>query len=287
MQADPTERSTATTDTPGLPLVPLTAGIVVVVALAAWYFTGSPQTEAPVTEPAPPVAALTAPEEAPEPELAPAPDIPEAPPTPAPEPEAAAEPAPTLENSDAVVRRDLSAAISTPLLGAALLQDNLLERGVAIIDGLSRGVVRYKLLPLAPLEGQFLVKQVNGQIRMDPAGYSRFDSYAAAIAALDIETLVASFHRYRSLLEEAYGILGYEPQDMDNALIRGLDRIIATPVLQQPPALVKVEAVYKYADPELEQLTELQKQLLRAGPGNTARIQASAQALRSALLRED
>jgi hypothetical protein len=287
MQADPSERSTATPDTSDLPLVPLTAGVVLVVALAAWYFTGSPKTEAPVSEPAPPVAAVTAPEDTPEPELAPAPDIPEVPPTPAPEPKAAAEPALTLENSDAVVRQDLSAAMAAPLLDAALLQDNLLERGVAIVDGLSRGVVRYKLLPLAPLAGPFPVKQVNGEFRMDPAGYSRYDSYAAAIEAMDIEKLVASFHRYRSLLEEAYGILGYDPQDMDNALIRGLDRIIATPVLQQPPALVKVEAIYKYADPKLEQLSDLQKQLLRAGPGNTARIQSSAQALRSALLRQD
>jgi len=41
---------------------------------------------------------------------------------------------------------------------------------------------------------------------------------------------------------------------------------------------------YKFADKKLEELMPLQKQLLRAGPENTRRIQQQAKALREALL---
>jgi hypothetical protein len=48
--------------------------------------------------------------------------------------------------------------------------------------------------------------------------------------------------------------------------------------------LKKKESVYIYADTQVEQLTEMQKLLLRMGPDNLALIQAQAKDLREALL---
>jgi len=48
--------------------------------------------------------------------------------------------------------------------------------------------------------------------------------------------------------------------------------------------LKKKESVYIYANTEIEQLTEMQKLLLRMGPDNIALIQAQAKDLRDALL---
>jgi hypothetical protein len=120
---------------------------------------------------------------------------------------------------------------------------------------------------------------------MDPAGYRRYDAYATAIAELDTELLADTFHRFRPLLEGAYGALGYSPGDMDNALIRALDRVLATPEISDPIPVKKVEAVYKYVDPSLEKLPAVQKQLLRMGPDNVAKIKNQAAALRRALLQ--
>ena len=79
--------------------------------------------------------------------------------------------------------------------------------------------------------------------------------------------------------------MGHAPEGLDNALIRSLDQVLATPQVDGPIAVNRVEAIYKYRDPALEGLAPLQKQLLRMGPGNTAAIKKQAAALREGLLK--
>ena len=282
MQTDPEDRYIeATSKSSGLPLGLMIGAVVIIAGIAIWYFNRS-EPLAPPPEPAP----VVVPAAPPEPELPPAPDIPEPAPVtvepnePTPEPE----PPPSLETSDAELRALLAPAGNSELVEAALVNDNLIERGAAVVDSLSRGVMLHKLLPVPAPKGSFAVVETEGVITIDPESYGRYDDYAQAIEDLDTETLVDNFHRFRPLLEQTYAGLGYKPEDFDNALIRALDRIIDTPVIDAPIPVVKHEAVYRFADPELEQRPDLQKQLLRMGPDNIQRIQQQAQALRAALL---
>ena len=252
------------------------------VLIVGVYFLTSPQT--PTTEvpraKAPPVQMSS-----PELELPPAPDIPQ-------KPELAtvavieepAHPPATLETSDQELRKSLSIHSSSVLLGTALAHENLIERSVSVVDGLSRGALPFKALPITPPSEKFSVHTVDGEDYMNTESYHRYDSYARAIGELDTQTLTSNFNRFRPLLEQAYAGLGYPAQDFDNALIRTLDRVLATPQLREPIALKKKESVYIYADTRVEQLTEMQKLLLRMGPDNIALIQAQAKDLREALL---
>ena len=222
------------------------------------------------------------------PPLPPAEDIP---PRPEPVVEAMAEapvepppPLPPLAESDDIVRAQMSAAGVGGELAPLEQQQNLVQQGAALIDGLSRGVVLRKLLPLDPPKGAFTAVEEGDQMYMNPAGYNRYDGYVETIASLDTSTMVDSFHSLRPLYEEAYGQLGLNPDDFDNALIRALDRVLATPEIEEPIALTRKSVMYKYADPQLEQLTPMQKQLLRMGPDNIRRIKEQARALREGLL---
>jgi hypothetical protein len=47
----------------------------------------------------------------------------------------------------------------------------------------------------------------------------------------------------------------------------------AVPVLTEPVELVRPKVFYEYADPKLERLAPLQKQVLRMGPDNVRRLQ--------------
>ena len=250
-------------------------------------FSGGEPQPPPAEEAAPESAAAAAPVRALPAEMPPAPDIParvepvarealpEAPPT---------EPAATLEESDRELRASLAAAGDSSLLSGALQNDDLVQRSAGAIDGLSRGLLPYKALPIAPPKAKFSTVTADGQTYTDPASYARYDSYARAIASLDVDLLVSTFHRYRPLMEQAYASLGYSAQDMDNALIRSLDYILATPELAEPAALQRKEAVFQYADPDLEQLSPLQKQVLRMGPDNATKIKQQAAVLRARLL---
>ncbi|RLQ21994.1 DUF3014 domain-containing protein [Seongchinamella sediminis] len=292
MQVDSEDRYAPEQDSPGLPKLPIALAVLALVIGIAWYFSGSsPEPEPPAAELITPVPAESPPPLAPPP--APAPDIP-APTTigtdtsdpndtviePEPEPEL------TLEDSDPVVRETLAPALDNSVFAQALRQDDLLERGTAFIDAAGKGSLLNKVFTLPPPEGKFEVREEAGRVVMDPATYARYDDYAEAIGALDPETLAAAFHRFRPLLEQAYGNLGYPQEDMDNSLIRALDQVIAAPVLDEPPALKQHVTTYTYADESLEELPPIAKQLLRMGPDNQRIIQDQARALRAALLAE-
>lgn len=283
LMIDPEDRLMETPQQSGLnPMLILGAIALVGIIIVVYLFSGS-EPEPPVPEAAP---VVVAPE--PEPEApAPAPDIPE----PEAEPEPAAEvveepsePPLTLDNSDAPVREELTQASSSELFTDTLANADLLQRSTGVIDGLSRGLVLNKVLPVAAPKGGFTTVSVGDQAFIDPGSYARYDGHAQTIAELDTDKLVATFHNFRPLLEESYASLGYKPDDFDNALIRALDRVIATPELDGDIAVKKKEAIYVFVDPELEQLSPLQKQLLRMGPDNLAMVKAQARALRSALL---
>ena len=265
----------------------MVAIVAIAVIIAVWLFSrGEPEPELAATEP----VQTAAPEPEPVPELPPAPDIPEPAPVPEPAPEAPEEPAPpppvSLETSDEELRERLAGAGDSEILDSALSNENLVERGAGLVDSYSRGIVLQKLLPLPKPDGEFAVVEANGLVTIDPSSYQRYDRYAEAFEELDTAALVASFHRFRPLLEQAYQGLGHPAEDFDNAVSRVLDEILATPQIDTPLQVKKHVKAYKYVDPALEQRSGLQKQLLRMGPENTARIQAQARALRAALLQD-
>ena len=190
----------------------------------------------------------------------------------------------TLEASDEAVREQLAVIATQPQLEKLLLSDNLIQRSTGVINGLSRGQLAKKLLPLDHPGGKFSVIKDADAMYLDPAGYRRYDATVQALVSVDSKVLVGTFHRFRPLFEQAYGELGLEPTRFDNAVIATLDLILASEELDGQIALQRKSVMYTYADPRLEKLPPLQKQLLRMGPENTRLIKAYAQELRTALL---
>jgi hypothetical protein len=285
MHSEPEDRMPSEQGARGPSTRIIIAAVAIVAVIAIIYFSGGKDEPPAVDEPAPTL--ISAPEPIPEVKMPPAPDIP--PPAPAQEPqpeEPPVEPEITLETSDQDIRINLAGVGDSPLIAQTLSAGNLVPRSVGMIDGFSRGLVPRKILPLTPPKEKFSTVKIDGKTYMDPVSYTRYDSYARAIASLNIDQLVAAFHRYRTLMEQVYEDLGYSAADMDNALIRSLDYILATPESSEPLGVKRKEAVFLYVDPELEQLNTLQKLLLRMGPENSAMIKQQARALRERLLEE-
>lgn len=288
MQADNEDRLSDATRSAGLPVVPLVLGIALVVIAAAWYFLGSTEQAAPEAPPPAQPAVPAMPAE-PAPAPPPAPDIPEQLPgslEPAEpnEPPAPAPPPLTLDESDVPVREAMTDQVAGTALAPALDNQDLLARAAGLINATSQGRIFHQVLALPPPEEQFAVIEVDGAAYIDPDSFQRYDAYAQAIAAVEPEAVASAFHNFRPLLEEAYAALGYEGAEMDNALVRALDQVIAAPTLDAPAPLEKDITTWHYVDPELEKLPSLSKQLLRMGPENQALIQAQARAIREALL---
>ena len=118
---------------------------------------------------------------------------------------------------------------------------------------------------------------------IDPASYRRYDLVADLVASLDANGCARLYEGTRPLFQDAYRDLGYPDRDFDQTLAKAMQVLLATP---DPPADLELrEAVnsWKLADPSLESLAPVQKQLLRMGPDNVRKIKDKLRQMAEAL----
>jgi hypothetical protein len=260
---------------------PLLLLVALVTALAALWWLRSEEPAAPPD---------AAPSEAPLPLGAGSPPLAEPTPAPAPEPEpeaaaelAPAEPLPPRGESDGLARGLAERVSSHPSFRALLTEAGLVDRFVLLVDNLAEGSVpRRELAFLRPKE-PFLVLGEEPALRVDPASYARYDALAAAIASLDARAAAAAYRRLAPLCEESYRALGYPEGGFEQRLRAALALLRSTPQPDADPALVAETKRYEFADPSLESLSDAQKQLLRMGPANAARVAAKLGEIEAAL----
>ena len=190
---------------------------------------------------------------------------------------------PELDSSDSYVRETI-AEQSNNKMTPWLIPDDLIRRSASFMDGLARGTISEKVFPLGVAEGKFTTHRQDGKIWLNAGNYERYNSVVDILLSIDMQQMAKFFHKVRPLLELAFSELGYRPRQMDGIILQTIDNILAAPVIVEPLALTRDSVTYKFADKKLEELMPLQKQLLRAGPENTRRIQQQAKALRDALL---
>jgi hypothetical protein len=180
---------------------------------------------------------------------------------------------PPLDQMDGFLRTLLGTLSSRPELLRWLATEDLIRQMALVIDRVAQGDTPAKDLRVLAPEGEF-VSTVRRRTRfVDPAGYRRYDGIAETIAGLDSGAVARGYATIKPRLNEAYQAMGRTTADVDQALVAALDVLIATPSPTGPIALVEGRgATWAFADPELEALDPAQKQLLRMGPENMARI---------------
>lgn len=191
---------------------------------------------------------------------------------------------PQLDDSDNFFRDLMLTDKPNKGLGVWLQADDLVRRIASYLDGLARGSMLSKIFPLNNPQGTFTTHQQDDVIWLNAGNYERYNNTLAIVMSLDMKQIAGIFHLIRPLLENAFAELGYKPRQMDGIILRSIDNILATPVIVEPLQLIRESVTYKFANPKLEALMPLQKQLLRAGPENTQRVQQQALALKKALL---
>lgn len=181
-------------------------------------------------------------------------------------------------------------ALSVAQLGPAhpviewLEPTQILRKTVAMVDALSRGELMFKNRPIANtvLEGAFLVENQPGRIELSSSNFARYDTVISAIEYVDEDTAIELYHFWSPRLEEAYAELGI-PTSFDQAFRAALQRVVNAPEVAGNIELVRPSVYYKFADPRLENLSDVEKLMIRIGPANAARLKAKVQQLINAL----
>jgi hypothetical protein len=182
-------------------------------------------------------------------------------------------------------QRTLLEAVSpNALLRGFLLAPDVARRWAVAVENLANDVVpRKQLEPFAPA-GSFAVVRQGGKAFIDPQSYRRFDAVGDAVASVNVDAFVIAYAALRPPLEAAYRALGYPDGSIDRAAARALHRIEIVPVRDGEVAVVEGPgATWAYADPQLEGLGDVEKQILRMGPRNARILQGKAREISQAL----
>ncbi len=213
----------------------------------------------------------------------PAPPVPPPPATPPPVETTPVLELPPLDASDQAVRSLVEALSEHPRLAAWLAPDDLVRRFVAaVVDVANDESPRPHIGHLAPA-GSFRVTEHQGALAIDPASFARYDRAATVFDSLDDEQTLELYRNLKPLLDKAYQDLGYPGGDFDVALAKAIDRLLATPIPAGRVIVKRRVKNYRFADPDLEALSSIEKQLIRMGPANARRVKAKLRRLRDAL----
>lgn len=246
---------------------------VIVLGLSYYWRQSSAEREAEaVTQPVRPPAPVPA-------EPAAEPVMEATPPSPAVEPPAIVLPA--LDESDDFVRERLG---GSSLPEVWLERDDLLRRSAVVIENARRGEIPRRQLGFLAPQGKFQVQKVGETIYIDPVSYARYDRYLDMLESVPAESLAEFLADAYPLFDEALAELG-ATGSLTPQVVAAIDQILAVPVIRGEIELVQPKVFYEYADPALEELSPLQKQVLRMGPDNLTRLQTYLTALRQSLLR--
>lgn len=231
-------------------------GVALLIAAAAgyWYFSAGPG--AP-PEPPPPVV-----------EAEPEPVLEEEPP-----------PLPALDASDPFLRSAFAAITDNPDALAWLLGDDLARRIAVATDNIADGISpRRALAGLSPAD-PFRAGGEGGELHVDPATFSRYDSVATALEGADTPGVARVIREALPILDAAYAELGRPDRSFAGALLLALDRLAVVPIPEAPVLLDEAILRYEYRDAAFEELDDASKHLLRFGPDNQTKVQEAARGL--------
>ena len=255
--------------------------LIVLFAVAAWYFFTR---EADVVHESPPAlpAETQQTEARPEPVAAkPAPEnVLE--PVPEPEPEIVPEPLPLLNESDREVSQAMTEIVGTAPLAEYLVQGQAISRLVATIDRMTSRQVPPLVNPIKPTADKLVVDSEGERVVLSARNYARYDGHVALMQSVDAGALVMLYQRYSPLFQQAYSENGGEGSFNDR-LVEVIDHLLETPDVPGPVYLTKPEAVYVFEDPGLEAMTAGQKILVRMGSVNAAIVKEKLAEIRSEL----
>jgi len=204
-------------------------------------------------------------------------------PPPEPVPPETAPVLPPLAESDPLVRELAGHLSSQPRLAAALATPDVIRRFVAAVDNVADGEVPRVQLPALAPTGEFRVEERPDGASIDPRSYARYDAVGDLVGSIDAAGSAELYHRLAPLADAAYAELGYPDRRFDDRLRAALVRLLGTPLLEGRVAVTPRVLTWRFADPALERLSPVQKQLVRLGPRNERLVQQKLREIAEAL----
>ena len=195
---------------------------------------------------------------------------------------------------DAAVRAGLEEIFRSGDLAAWLLPEQLARRIAATTDNLSRNASVEKLRPLRAPQGRPVVQretvdQVTGaeRITLAPDNAARYDAAIRLLASADMAAAAGVYRRIYPHLQRAWEDLGYPGRYFNDRVVEVIDHLLATPEPTGPILLEQPKALYRFADPDLENRSAGQKLLLRIGVDHARAVKQKLREFRAQIVSKE
>ncbi len=182
---------------------------------------------------------------------------------------------PSLNDSDAFVLEGLRALNNGAALIRVLADEQLVRSIVVLVDNIGRGSYPQTGLPYKGMQQEMPVSNIDENLFvMDASAHARFDQIIDTFVAVDADQAVMLYRTLQPLFQQAYAEIGYRNVDFTDTLRSAINIVLRAPNVEGPYQLVKPSVMYLYADANIENMAQVQKQLIRIGPENTQKLKA-------------
>lgn len=161
--------------------------------------------------------------------------------------------------------------------------DNAIRDFVAFIDNVAAGVIARDSAIIKGPEARFTTEELDGKLFINPQSYQRYDNIVDWFVEMDNDALIAVFSQFEPLFDEAYAEISRPGAAFRERLERAVNLLNATPEQAGLIELKSDKIMYTYADSQLESLPAAQRQMLRLGSDNMARVKVKLNNLLNAL----
>jgi hypothetical protein len=192
-------------------------------------------------------------------------------------------PLPSLEQSDALMRENVSALVGRKAFEAMVYPSQLIRRIVATVDNLPRETAPRRVMPLEPVPGAFGAAAAGDELTLAAANSQRYAAYVRVFETLDSRALARRYADSYPLFQRAYAELGFPNARFHDRLLEAIDDLLEAPEVAGAVKLTRPKVLYQFADAELESLSAGQKVMIRMGPENAAKVKAKLREVRREL----
>jgi hypothetical protein len=169
---------------------------------------------------------------------------------------------PALGQSDPMIREAVALLSRHPLLARLAATPNVVRAIVLAVVQIGDGKTPAKSLSALEPVGQVSMTGT----RIDPATYARWNGAVAALTSANPADAAQAYVNVKPIFDEAYAELGYPNGDFDEAVVRAIRTLSATPEVPADAVLLQRSNTVEYDDARLRGLLPVQKQLLLIGP---------------------
>ncbi len=175
-----------------------------------------------------------------------------------------------------------------------LVPEQLTRRLVATVDNLPRNSRIEPLRPLRAPSSPVVVERTvvdagdgTERITLAPANSARYNAVIALVARTDPAAAAAAYRRLYPSLQKSYEDLGYPAAYFNDRVVQVIDHLLETPEPAGPLLLEQPKVLYRFADAELEDLSNGQKLLLRMGVDHARVVKDKLRAFRALIASKE